>query len=112
MPTADELFEEAENLRQQGKLDQALEKFQELVAQQPDHALAHATLAVALGKAGRHEDAITHAQRVCELEPRDPFSFTALSVTLQRAYAGTGDVRYIPLAEEAMARSRILQSGG
>jgi hypothetical protein len=42
------------------------------------------------------------------LEPNDPFSFTALSVTFQRAYAGTGNMQYIRLAEDAMEQSRIL----
>ena len=51
-----------------------------------------------LTKLRRHEDAISHAQQVCQLEPNDPFSFTALSVTLQRAGK-------IPEAEDAMARS-------
>ena len=46
---------------------------------------------------------------MCELAPDDPFSYTALSVILQRVYAGTGDMRYIRLAEEAMERSRMLQ---
>jgi hypothetical protein len=41
---------------------------------------------------------------VCELEPNDPFSFTALSVTLQRAGK-------IPEAEEALARARMMQTG-
>jgi hypothetical protein len=65
---------------------------------------------VVLQKLGRHEEAIQHAQRVCELDPEDPFSFTALSVTYQRAFAGTNNMQYIRLAEDAMERSRILQS--
>ena len=35
-------------------------------------------------------------------------SFTALSVTYQRAFAGTNQMGYIRLAEEAMERSRML----
>jgi hypothetical protein len=62
-------------------------------------------------KLGRHEEAIEHARQVCELEPNDPFSYTALSVTYQRAYAGTGNHAYIQLAEEAMARSHMIQGG-
>jgi hypothetical protein len=63
-----------------------------------------------LQKLGRHDDAISHARRVCELEPNDPFSFTALSVTYQRAFAGTNNMQYIRMAEDAMEQSRILQS--
>ena len=65
--------------------------------------------AIALSNDGKHEEAIRHAQRVCELEPNVPFSFTALSVIFQRAYAGTGDQQFIQLAEDAMARSRMIQ---
>ena len=41
---------------------------------------------------------------VCELEPRDPFSYTALSVACMRAGR-------IAEAEDALARSRMLQGG-
>ena len=58
---------------------------------------------------GQHEDAIQHARRACELEPNDPFSFTALSVTYQRAFAGTNNMQYIRMAEDAMEQSRMLQ---
>ena len=57
-----------------------------------------------------HDEAIAHARRVCEIEPNDPFSFTALSVTYQRAYAGTNNMQFIRMAEDAMEQSRMLQS--
>jgi hypothetical protein len=63
---------------------------------------------VLLQKTGKHEEAIVHAKKVAELAPLDPFSFTALSVTYQRAYAGTNNMEYIRLAEDAMERSRQL----
>ena len=74
------------------------------------YALPHSALAVVLQKLGRHDEAIQHARRVCELEPNDPFSFTALSVTYQRAFAGTNNMQYIRMAEDAMEQSRMLQS--
>ena len=74
-----------------------------------DYALAHSALGVLCGKVGRHEDAVRHAVRVGELEPNDPFSFTAMSVIYQRAYAGTNNPQYIQLAEDAMARSQMIQ---
>jgi tetratricopeptide (TPR) repeat protein len=109
MPTNEELYDEADRLKDQGQLDAAIGKLNELLAQDDAYALAHAALAVMYGKSGRHEDAIRHGQRVCELEPNDPFSFTAMSVTYQRAFAGGGNHAYIQLAEEAMARSRMIQ---
>jgi hypothetical protein len=81
----------------------------ELLAQEEDFALAHSALAVIYGKVNRHEDAVKHGRRVCEIEPKEAFSFTAMSVTFQRAYAGTGNMQYIQLAEDAMARSRLIQ---
>ena len=109
MATPEELYDEADRLKDEGKLDDAIAKLHELVEIAPDYALAQSALAVVCGRAGRHEDAIKHAQRVCELEPNDPFSFTALSVIFQRAYAGTGNQQFIQLAEDAMARSRMIQ---
>ena len=111
MADAVELYDEAEKLKSEGKLEEAAAKFEESLAADPQYALAHSALAVVLQKLGKHEAAIEHAETVCELEPNDPFSFTALSVTYQRAYAGTGGMQYIRLAEDAMERSRMLQMG-
>jgi Flp pilus assembly protein TadD len=109
MPTCEELYDEAESLKNAGRLTESAAKLEEILALDETYALAHSALAVALGKLGRHEEAVRHAQRVCQLEPNDPFSFTALSVTYQRAFAGTGNRNYIALAEEAMARSHLIQ---
>ena len=104
------LYDEADKLKDAGKLDEAVAKLQEAVAADPNYALAHSALAVVLQRLGRHEEAIAHARRACELEPNDPFSFTALSVTYQRAFAGTNNMQYIRMAEDAMEHSRMLQS--
>lgn len=110
MATALELYNEADQLKADGKLEEAVAKLKEALEVEPTYAIAHSALAVALQRLGKHEEAIAHGEKVCELAPDDPFSFTAMSVTYQRAYAGTGDQRYIPMAEEAMEKSRILQS--
>jgi Flp pilus assembly protein TadD len=49
-----------------------------------------------------YDEAVAHAQRVTELEPNDPFSFTQLSVICQRCGR-------IQAAEDAMARAREIQ---
>jgi Flp pilus assembly protein TadD len=103
-----QLYDEADRLKAEGKLDEAVAKLKEALAADEKYALAHSALAVVLQRLGRHEEAVQHAQRVTELEPSDPFSFTALSVTYQRAFAGTQQMHYIRLAEEAMERSRLL----
>jgi tetratricopeptide (TPR) repeat protein len=103
------LYDEADRLKDAGKSDEAVAKLKEALAVDPKYALAHSALAVLLQRLGRHEEAIEHAEAVCELEPNDPFSFTALSVIYQRAYAGTNEMQFIRLAEDAMEKSRILQ---
>jgi tetratricopeptide (TPR) repeat protein len=110
MSDAVKLYDEADKLKDEGKLEESVTKLQEALGADPSYALAHAALAVVEQKLGRHNEAIEHARRVCELEPNDPFSFTALSVTYQRAFAGTNNMQYIRMAEDAMEQSRILQS--
>lgn len=109
MPDPVALYDEADKLKDAGKLEEAVAKLKALQADS-NYALAHSALAVVLQKLGRHDDAIAHARRVCEIEPSDPFSFTALSVTYQRAFAGTNNMQYIRMAEDAMEQSRMLQS--
>lgn len=104
------LYDQADKLKDAGKLDEAVAKYEEALAIDPNYALAHSALAVVLQKLGRHDEAIQHARRVCELDPNDPFSFTALSVTYQRAFAGTQNSQFIRMAEDAMEQSRMLQS--
>jgi Flp pilus assembly protein TadD len=104
------LYDEADKLKDEGKLDEAVAKLREALQTDSNYALAHSALAVVLQKLGQHEEAIQHARKACEIEPNDPFSFTALSVTYQRAFAGTNNMQYIRMAEDAMEQSRILQS--
>jgi Flp pilus assembly protein TadD len=102
MPTNEQLYDEADRLKEAGKLEESAAKLNELLVQDPKYALGHSALAVVLTRLKRHAEAIEHALRVCQLEPNDAFSFTALSVTYQRAGK-------IPEAEEAMARARMVQ---
>lgn len=102
MSTPDELYNEATKLKNGGKLPEAVLKLEEILTIAPDHVLAHSALGVHLQKLGRPDEAISHARRVTELEPNDPFSFTQLSVIYQRCGK-------IPEAEDAMARAHALQ---
>jgi Flp pilus assembly protein TadD len=96
MPTIDQLYDEAIDLQQAGKLEEAVGKLESLVVDHPEYALTHAALAVFYGKLSRPDEAIEHAQRVCQIEPDDPFSFMALSLICQRAGR-------IPEAEQALS---------
>lgn len=109
MASIEEMYSEAEKLKDAGQLELAVAKLEELLAQQSDYVLAHLALAVLLGKVGRHEAAVTHAEKACQLDPTDAFHFTALSVTYQRAYAGTGNTAYIRMAEDARDRAHAIQ---
>jgi Flp pilus assembly protein TadD len=105
MPTVDQIYDEAIQLKDQGKPEEAVAKLQEGLALDPNHVLTHSALAVHLQKLGRPQEAIGHARRVAELEPNDPFSFTQLSVIYQRCGK-------IPEAEDAMARAHALTGRG
>lgn len=104
MATREERYSAAEALKDGGQLAEAITAMEALVADDPGYALAHSALAAWCTRLERHDDAVRHARRVCELEPRDPFSFTALSVACMRGGR-------IAEAEEALARSRMLQGG-
>ncbi len=103
------LYDEADRLKDDGKHEEAVAKLRSILEVDPDHTLAHMALAVLCGRMGQHEEAVEHGRRACELEPQEAFNFTALSVTYQRAFAGTRNQDYIRLAEEAMAQANALQ---
>ena len=113
MPSLAELYNEHEKLKDEGNYDEAIAKLTEALEQDEAYVMAHLGLAVMYGKVGQHDKAVHHAQRACDLDPNDPFNFTAMSVTCQRASQGVDNaadnMRFIRLAEEAMERSRMLQ---
>lgn len=102
MDTRDDRYAAAEKLKDGGDLAGAVALMEALVADEPDFALAHSALSAWCIRLERYQEAVRHARRVVELEPSDPFSFTALSVACMRA-------GMIPEAEDALARSRMLQ---
>jgi tetratricopeptide (TPR) repeat protein len=103
------LYNEADKLKDDGKYEEAIAKLQHVLAEDPDYVLAHLALGVLCGKVGRHAEAVEHGIRACELEPEEAFNFTAMSVTYQRAFAGTQNAEYIHRAEDAMAKAHALQ---
>ncbi len=105
-------YNEVEKLIDDEKFEQAAELLNEIVAEDESFVLAHLALARVYTKTGQHDLAVQHGEKVVELEPTDSFNFTALSVTYQRAWAGTEDQQYIAKAEEAMAKAQMIQSQG
>ncbi|MDA0658533.1 MAG: scaffolding protein [Planctomycetota bacterium] len=109
MPDLDALYRDADQLKDEGKLPEAVAKLEELLSLDSTHVLAHLALAVLYGRVGQHDLAVEKGRRACELEPKESFNFTALSVTYQRAWQATQRMEYIQLAEDAKARSHQLE---
>ncbi|EMI54877.1 MULTISPECIES: tetratricopeptide repeat protein [Rhodopirellula] len=103
-------YNDVEKLIDDEKFDEAAEALEKILAEDETFVLAHLALARVYTKTGDHEKAVKHGERVCELEPEDPFNFTAMSVTYQKAWAGTQDQEYIRKAEDAMARAQQLNA--
>ncbi|QEF98536.1 Tetratricopeptide repeat protein [Stieleria maiorica] len=103
-------YNEVEKLIDDEKFSEAIEGLNSILDQDDSFVLGHLALARVYTKTGQHAEAIQHGEKACELEPNDPFNFTAMSVTYQRAWAGTQDQQYIAKAEDAMAKAQMLQS--
>lgn len=101
-------YNEIEKLIDEEKFEEAISGLTGIVGEEDGFVLAHLALARVYTKTGQHDLAIAHAEKACQLEPQDSFNFTALSVTYQRAWAGTQDQQYITKAEEAMAQAHAL----
>ena len=102
MPSEVDRYDEAIRLQQDGQLEEAVAKLEQLAADQPDYALAHAALSVFYQRLDRDDEAVEHARKVCELEPDDPFSFIAMSTICQK-------VGRIAEAEQALMQARQAQ---
>jgi len=109
MPTVHELYKLHEQLKREGKNDEAVARLEEGLKADDTHVLSHLALAVLYGKLGKHDLAVDHAEAAVKLEPTDTFNWTALSTTYQRAFEGTQDRQYIFRAEDAKARAAQMQ---
>ena len=72
MTSREERYEAAEALKNSGDLAGAVAALEGVVAEHPEYALAHSALAAWCTRLDRHDEAVKHARRVCELEPKDP----------------------------------------
>lgn len=84
MPTPNELYDQAVDLRDQGDKPAAIAKLEEAVSLDPAFTIGHGMLAKLYVDSAEAEKAIAHAKKVVELEPDDAFSYTALSVIYVR----------------------------
>ena len=104
MPTPNELYDQAVDLRDAGDKPGAVALLEQAVAADPAFVIGHGMLAKLHADLANSEQAIAHAQKVVELEPDDTFSYTALSVIYQRCGR-------IPEAEDAKAKAYAKQHG-
>ena len=101
-----ELEKQADELRGEGKYQEAIAKLNELLEKDPGFVRAHLGLAVLYHHVQDYEKSVHHGEQAVELEPGDAFNVAALSITYQRALAGTGDMRYKDKAEEMLFRNQ------
>ena len=67
MAVADDMYDEANQLKEQGDLEGAVAKLQEILTVEPEHVLTHSALAVHLQRLGKTDESIVHALKVTEL---------------------------------------------
>ena len=109
MPTVTELYKEHEQLKRDGKNEEAIAKLNELLQQDEKHVLTHLALSVLYPKIDKYDLAVQHAEKSVEIEPEDTFNCTALSTTYQKAFEATKDRQYIFRAEDAKQRAAQMQ---
>ncbi|MDE0934461.1 MAG: scaffolding protein [Mariniblastus sp.] len=95
----------AEQLKNDGKNEEAIAKNIEILALDENFVRAHLALSVLYHKIEAHDKSVAHAEKAYQLEP-DDFNAAALSVTYQRAFEGTKDPVYIQKAESVNTNMR------
>jgi Flp pilus assembly protein TadD len=100
-----QLYFQGLNHLAQGKLDEALARFQQSVDERPDFLEGHLGVSQACERKGMLDEAIVAVKRAIAINAGDPLVHTSLS----RLYQQKG---MIAEAEMEMALSRRLQTGG
>jgi tetratricopeptide (TPR) repeat protein len=96
-----DLFDQGVDLVADGKLEEAVRKYEEAIALDAEFSDAWQGLALVLNDLGRHPDAIEAGKKLCELQPDDVLAHT----TLSRLYQAAG---MIAEAEAEGGKARIL----
>ena len=98
---ADDHFRRGLDLFAEGKNEDAVAEYEQCLALDPTHSEALHGLGRALQELKRFDESVTACQRLTQLEPDDPLSFTALSIALHKK-------GLIAEAESAANQARIL----
>jgi len=98
---AEDLYYAALDLMAEGKLEEAVARYQEAVHADPTFTEAMHGLARALQDLQRLDEAIEIANKIADLDPEDVLAHTSLSVLYQKK-------GMIPEAEAEGAKARVL----
>jgi len=98
---AEDHYYAALDLMADGKLNEAVQAYNESLAADPTFTEAMHGLARALQDLERYDEAIIVAQRIAEIDPDDVLAHTSLSVLYQKK-------GMIPEAEAEGAKARVL----
>ena len=95
-------YDEAIALKEKGDVIQAVELLEALCRDFPDYALPHAALSMIYCRLDKFEESLNHAELVCELDPEEPVSFTAMSALAIKSGNHAA-------AEEALHKAQLAQ---
>ena len=101
MPTSEEFFDQAVDCVVEGKVDEAIAKYHQALALDPNYADAWEGLSMAYADKAMWAEAIAAAKKATELNPDEQLGYTNVSRIYQRA----GNV---PEAEAWAAKARLL----
>ena len=101
MADLQEMYDHAYDFLCDGNTAEAIAAYQAILDVDPNYVEAVHDLAHAYADAGNLENAIVMANRLTELTPEDPMSFTVLSRFYQQN-------NLVPEAEAAAAKARML----
>ena len=101
MPSKEELYDEGVDLFADGKLEDAIARYEQALALDAGYIDAWHGMAMAYNELGRHDKAIEAGKRLVELTPDDVLAHTSLSRFYQAA-------NMIPEAEAEGAKARML----
>ncbi len=85
----------------QNRFEEAIAEYEKALELRADWTDLLNALATAQSKLGLHAEAVETIERAIEIDPEDAFSFTSLSIFLQR-------MGKIPEAEAAAAKARMI----
>jgi protein O-mannosyl-transferase len=79
----------------EGKLNEAISCFNEVLRQNKDFADAHYNLAIALGRQKKYDEAIEHLVKVLQLNPTYPEAYNKIGLALQSAGRPDEAIKYL-----------------